>query len=86
MSDPYQEMLAALRDGTGYVFLNVLPPRDVPRKQCMAYLWWHTEEEQQRLREPSSSVPITGEQARALLDAGAEWRGPAHLQAELVPG
>jgi hypothetical protein len=31
------------------------------------------------------SVAVTREQARELLAAGAEWKGPAHMRAELFP-
>ena len=84
--EPYEQMLAALRDGSGYVYLDVQPPRDAPRKQCMAHLWDHVEVEPRRMRSPISSVAITPAQARELLDAGAEWKGPSHLRAEVVAG
>jgi hypothetical protein len=86
MSESYEQMLAALRDGSGFVHLDVQAPRDAPRKQCVAYLWDHAEVEPRRMRPPISSVPITAEQARELLDAGAEWKGPSHLKAEVVAG
>ncbi len=85
MSEAYEQMLAALRDGSGYVHLNVPPPRDAPDRQCVAYLWTRGEETR-AMRAPTSSVAVTAAQARELLAAGAEWTAPSHLRAELVPG
>jgi hypothetical protein len=31
------------------------------------------------------SIAVTPEQARELLAAGAEWKGPAHMRAEVLP-
>jgi|HubBroStandDraft_6_1064221.scaffolds.fasta_scaffold407940_2 hypothetical protein len=84
MSQPYEHILTALRDGIGCVFVDVQAPRDAARKQCVASLWENSE--RRPSGSPSSSIPITPEQASELLAAGAEWSGPAHLKAEVVPG
>src|SRR5262245_27192175 len=39
MSESYEKLLAALRDGTAFVCLDVQPPRDAPTKQFVAYLF-----------------------------------------------
>ncbi len=84
MSPPYEHILTALRVGTGCVFVDVLPPRDAPRKQYIASLWENSD--RRPSGSPSSRIPITPEQASELLAAGAEWNGPAHLKADVVPG
>jgi hypothetical protein len=84
MSQPYEHILSALRDGTGCVHVDVQPPRDAPRKQCIASLWENSE--RRPSGSPSSTIPVTPEQASELLAAGAEWQGPAHLKAAVVPG
>jgi hypothetical protein len=84
MSEPYDDILSALRDGTGCVFVDVQPPRNAPLKQCVASLWVNID--RRPSGSPSSRIPITPEQASELLAAGAEWNGPAHMRAEIVPG
>lgn len=88
MLDLYERMLAAAHDRSGYVHLDVMPPRDAPTKQLVAFLFDPPPGEQLALRPQgqAASLPITHEQARALLQAGAKWNGPAHLQAEVLPG
>ena len=89
MSELYAHILAAVRDGTGLVYLDVQPPRDAPRKQFVASFWEHAPSDQGQLRPsggPTSTVAVTPDQARELLAAGAEWKGPAHLRTEVLPG
>jgi hypothetical protein len=81
---PYADMLAAQRASEGVVHLDVLPPRDAPLKRCMAYLFASPDSEHPQ-GSPQAACPITPEQARELLAAGATWSAPAHLRAELVP-
>jgi hypothetical protein len=88
MSESYAELLAALREQTGFVSVDVQPPRDSPTKQCLAFLFLHDRASREAGRPQGSSVAcvaITPEQARELLDAGAWWSAPAHLRAEIVP-
>jgi hypothetical protein len=80
----HDHMLTALRDGTGFVFIDVLPPRDAENKQCVASLWEPIVERRPQ-GDATSRVAVTPEQARELLDAGAEWQAPSHLRAELFP-
>jgi hypothetical protein len=84
MSEAYAHILSTLRGGTGCVFLDVQAPRDAPRKQCVASLWENSD--RRPSGSPSSTIPVTPEQASELLAAGAEWHGPAHLKADVVPG
>ena len=86
MTELYDRMLAAVRDQTGYVHLDVLPPRDAPTKQVIAYLFDPPPGETRAVRPhgQAASLPVTVEQARALLDAGAKWNGPAHLRDEVL--
>jgi hypothetical protein len=84
MSQPYEHILTALRDGTGCVFVDVQPPRNAPLKQCIASLWENSD--RRPSGSPSSRIAVTPDQARELLAAGAEWNGPAHLKSEVVPG
>jgi hypothetical protein len=83
MSQPYEHILTARRDGTGGVCVDVKPPRNALHKQCVASLWENSD--RRPSGSPSSRIPITPEQARELLAAGAEWSGPAHLKAYVVP-
>lgn len=88
MSESYEDILAALRDRNGFVYLDVQPPRDQPIKQFMAFLFEPPPGEP-RLTRPqgqSVSLAVTPEQARELIAAGAEWKGPAHMRAEVLPG
>lgn len=87
MSDLYDRMLAAVRDRSAYVHLDVMPPRDTPDKQLVAFLFDPPPDGQRPIRPQGQAVsaPITHEQARVLLGAGAEWHGPAHLRAEIFP-
>lgn len=87
MKEPYEQMLAAVRDRTAYVFLDLQPPRDAPTKQFVATLFAgaHGEERPMRPQGLGSSLAVTPEQARELLAAGAEWKGPAHMRAEVLP-
>jgi hypothetical protein len=87
MTELYERMLAAARDRSGWVHLDVMPPRDAPHKQLIASLF-EPPPQQQRPPRPqgqAASLEVTHEQARALLAAGAEWKGPAHLRAEVLP-
>lgn len=86
MPELYDHVLTALRDRTGFVWIDVLPPRNAENKQCVASLWEIVDVEHHPQGEPKSSVAVTPEQARELLDAGAEWKGPSHLRAEVFPG
>jgi hypothetical protein len=88
MSEPYERLCAGLRAGTVLVHLDVQPPRDAPIKQLVAYLFELAPGDQRPVRPQGQalSVAVTPEQARELLAAGAEWKGPAHLRAEVLPG
>jgi len=81
---PFEDILAAQRDSAGLVHLNVVPPRDAPIKQCVAYLF-ESPDSVHPHGSPKAACPITPAQARELLAAGATWSAPAHLRAELVP-
>lgn len=87
MSESYEGLLAAVRDRTGLVYLDVQPPRDAPTKQLVASLFEPApgNERPRRPQGQAVSLAITPEQARELLAAGAEWKGPAHLRAEVLP-
>jgi len=87
MTDSYQHVLAALRDRTALVHLDVRPPRDAPAKELVASLFVipPNDEHPQRPRGQAVSLAVTTEQARELIAAGAEWKGPAHLRAEVLP-
>ena len=87
MSGSYEELLAALRDRSAPVHLDVLPPRDAPTKQFMASLFEPAPGDEQPTRPQGQAVTIavTPAQARELLSAGAEWKGPAHMRAEVFP-
>ncbi|HET9987511.1 MAG TPA: hypothetical protein VFQ65_03310 [Kofleriaceae bacterium] len=88
MTELCERMLAAARDRSGYVHLDVMPPRDAPNKQLVASLFEPPPGERRPMRPQGQAafLPVTPEQARALLQAGAEWKGPAHLRAEVLPG
>jgi len=73
MSASYEQLLTALRDRTALVHLTVQPPRDAPVTHYLAFLF-------ERPQGQAVSVPVTPEQARELLAAGAEWKGPAHMR------
>lgn len=66
---------------------DVQPPREAPTKQFVAFLFESTPGSQRPTRPQgqSVSVTVTPEQARELLTAGAEWKGPAHMRAEVLP-
>ena len=87
MTEPYEQMLAAVRDRTAFVYLDLQPPRDAPARRFVATLFAHAPGEQPPVHPQGlgSSVAVTPEQARELLAAGAEWKGPAHLRAEVIP-
>ena len=87
MSQPYEHLLAAVRDRTAYICLDVQAPRDAPTRRFIASLFEPALAEDGTMRPPGqgSSFAVTPEQARALLAAGAEWKGPAHLRAEVIP-
>jgi hypothetical protein len=88
MSESYEQLRAALRDRTALVYLDVRPPRDSPTKQFVAYLFESSPGDQRPPPRPQGqpvSVAVTPEQARELLVAGAEWKGPAHMRAEVLP-
>ena len=87
MNELYDRMLTAVQEQSAYVHLDVMPPRDAPVKQIVAYLFEDSRAQQppRRPQGQAASLHITPEQARALLGAGAKWAGPAHLQAEVLP-
>ena len=87
MSELYEQLRAALRDQTALVYLDVQPPRDAPTKQFVAFLFEPAPGDQhpRRPQGQAMSVAITPDQARELLAAGAEWKGPAHMRAEVLP-
>jgi hypothetical protein len=87
MSESYERLRAALRDRTAFVCLDVQPPRDAPTKQFVAFLFEPAPGEQRPTRPQGQavSVAVTPDQARELLAAGAEWKGPAHMRAEILP-
>ena len=68
------------------VSLDVRAPRDAPIKQFMAYLFEPAPGHPMRPQGQAVSIAVTPEQARELLAAGAEWTGPAHMRAEVLPG
>lgn len=87
MSEPYEELRAAMRDRNALVYLDVQPPRDAPTKQFVAYVF-EPSPGGERLTRPQGqarAVAVTPEQARELLAIGAEWKGPAHMRAEVLP-
>jgi len=85
MSESYEQLRAALRDRTALVCLDVLPPRDAPTKQFVAFLFEAAPGDQRRPQGQAVGVAVTPEQARELIAAGAEWKGPAHMRAEVLP-
>ena len=87
MSESYDQLLTALRDRTALVFVDVKPPRDAPIKEFVASLFEARPGEPPPTRPEGQavSVAVTAEQARELLAAGAEWKGPAHMRAEVFP-
>jgi hypothetical protein len=84
MSESYEQLLTALRDRTALVYLDVQPPRDAPTKQFVASLFEPAPGDERRPQGQAMSVPVTPEQARELLATGAEWKGPAHMRAEVL--
>ncbi|MEO8842863.1 MAG: hypothetical protein ABI591_10590 [Kofleriaceae bacterium] len=87
MSESYEQLLAVLRDRTALVWLDVQPPRDAPTKSFVAFLFEPAADDEGRLRPQGQStrVAVTPEQARELLGAGAEWKGPTHMRADVFP-
>ena len=87
MSESYEQLLATLRGGTAFVFVDVQPPRDAPIKQFVASSFESApgEERPTRPQGQAVSIAVTPEQARELLAAGAEWKGPAHMREEVLP-
>jgi hypothetical protein len=85
MSEAYEQLRAALRDRTGFVCLDLQPPRDAPTRQLIAFLFALAPGDQPRPQGEAMRVLVTLEQARELLAAGAEWKGPAHMRAEVLP-
>ena len=87
MSESYERLRTALRDRTALVYLDVQPPRDAPSVQFVASLFEPAPGDQRPTRPQGQavSVAVTPEQARELLAAGAEWKGPAHMLAEVLP-
>jgi hypothetical protein len=85
MSESYEHLLAALRDRTAFVFVDVRAPRDAPTKQFVASRLERAVDDNGVVRPQGqgSSSAITFEQARELLAAGAEWKGPPHLRADV---
>ena len=86
MIESYEQLLAALRDRTALVFVDVQPPRDAPTKRFVASLFEPAPGDQPPTRPQGQalSIAVTPEQARQLLAAGAEWKGPAHMRAEVL--
>jgi hypothetical protein len=86
MSESYEQLLAAVRDGAALVFLDVQPPRDAPTKQFVASLFEPAPGDARPTHPHGDAVnvAVTPEQARELLAAGAEWNGPAHMRAEVL--
>jgi hypothetical protein len=84
MSELYERMLAAARDQTAFVSLDVDPPRDAQDKKLVAYLF-EPVPDAARPQGQGIRLPVTRDQARTLLDAGAKWSGPSHLRAEVLP-
>ncbi len=85
MSESYERLRAGLRDRTAFVYLDVQPPRDAPNKQFVASLFELAPGDQRRPQGQAVSIAVTPEQARELLAAGAEWKGPAHMRAAVLP-
>jgi len=87
MRESYEQLLAALRDRTAFVYVDVQPPRDAPTKQFVASLFELAPGDQRppRPQGQAVSVAVTPEQASELLAAGAEWKGPAHMRADVLP-
>jgi len=87
MNESYQQMLAALRDRSALVHLDVRPPRSAPNKQIVASLFEPApgDELPRRPQGQAVSLAVTPEQATELLAAGAEWKGPPHIRAEVLP-
>lgn len=86
MSESYEQLLAALRGRTAFVYVDVQPPRDAPTKQFVASLFEPApgDEPPTRPHGQAVSFAVTPEQARELLSIGAEWKGPAHMRAEIL--
>jgi hypothetical protein len=87
MSESYDQLRAAMRDRNALVLLDVLPPRDAPTKQFVAYVFEPGPGEPRPARPQGqpSTVAVTPEQAQELLAVGAEWKGPAHMREEILP-
>lgn len=87
MTTSYEQLLAAVRDHTAWVCIDVQAPRDAQVKQLVASLFAPTPEGQrtERPQGQAFSLPVTLEQGRELLVAGADWKAPAHLRAEVFP-
>nr|HEX4319235.1 hypothetical protein [Kofleriaceae bacterium] len=87
MTESYEQLRAALRDRTVFVHLDVLPPRDAPPRQIMAYAFVPKPGDVPPTRPngQAATLAITADQARELLAAGATWNGPPHLRAEILP-
>jgi hypothetical protein len=86
MSESYEQLLAAVRDRTGFVYVDVAAPRDAPTRQFVASLLELADDgDTARPQGTATNRAITFEQARELLAAGAEWKGPTHLRAEVFP-
>jgi hypothetical protein len=88
MSEVLEQMRARLRDRTALVHLDVQPPRDAPNKQFVAHLFERAPDDEHPARPQGQamSVAISPAEARELLAAGAEWKGPAHMRTEVLPG
>jgi len=85
MTESYEQLLSGLRGGTTFVYVDVQPPRDAVTKQFVAHRFELAPDEVRRPQGDGVTFPVTAEQARELLAAGAEWKGPAHLRAEVLP-
>ncbi|MGE3458929.1 MAG: hypothetical protein AB7O24_27690 [Kofleriaceae bacterium] len=87
MNESYEQLYAALRDRNAFVYLDVQPPRDASTRQFVASLLERApgDDRPSRPQGQAVSFAVTAEQARELLAAGAEWKGPAHIRAEVLP-
>ena len=71
-----------------FVYVDLQPPRDASIKRFVASVFEPApgDDRPTRPQGQGASIAVTPEQARELLAAGAEWNGPPHLRAEVLPG
>lgn len=88
MSESYEQLLAAVRARTAFVYVDVQPPRDAPTKLFVASAFEPAAGDERPMRPQGQAVSmaVTPEQARELLAAGAEWKGPTHMREDVLPG